>query len=517
VTQLSAVFRTLLVTIVGLVLQGAVSAQVRPPAPAPAAGTLYLSSERIPLATGGLVEAERGVIFVPVNRKAPGSAVISLEVYRFKARTPAAGVPPIFYLYGGPSFEGLEPLLARRGYYEQRLQPLHEAADLVIVSQRGIGPSKPTTLIELAPPSPLDAPRSPEQRAAAIRAASQREKQFWLDRGLDLAGFTVPQAAADIDDVRKALGYSKITIWGGSFGSHWGMAVLRFHPEIVERAILRGMEGPDHTYDMPSYVLHSLERLAKEADAAPALAGLIPPGGLIEGFKAVIAKTARQPVVVEVRDPATGTMAKVRFGPEDVRDLAEGYTAAASSRGGMRTWAADMIRLVRGDFTAAAEARLRARASERYRTASYYMLDCGSGVSPARRKQIENDPAVNVIGPAGFNYFAACPVWDIDLGDAFRTNFDTAIPTLIVQGDYDISTPLENAEELAPHFTRSRFIVVHGGSHPALDDAMDASPEFARAVLAFAQTGDMSRLPASVTLPPIDWVVPPPGSAPARP
>ena len=67
VTQLSAVFRTLLVTIVGLVLQGAVSAQVRPPAPAPAAGTLYLSSERIPLATGGLVEAERGVIFVPAS------------------------------------------------------------------------------------------------------------------------------------------------------------------------------------------------------------------------------------------------------------------------------------------------------------------------------------------------------------------------------------------------------------------------------------------------------------------
>ena len=86
-----------------------------------------------------------------------------------------------------------------------------------------------------------------------------------------------------------------------------------------------------------------------------------------------------------------------------------------------------------------------------------------------------------------------------------------------MQGDYDISTPLENAEELAPHFTRSRFIVVHGGSHPALDDAMDASPEFARAVLAFAQTGDMSRLPASVTLPPIDWVVPPLGSAPAGP
>lgn len=502
--------------LLALLVPLAAYAQGRSAAPAPAAGTLHLYPERIPLLDGGLADAERGVIFVPLTRTKPAGPVISLEVYRFKATNPAPGVPPIFYLYGGPSFEGLEPLLARRGYYERRLRPLRDAADLVIVSQRGIGPSKPTTLIEVAPPAPLDQPQAPEARAAAIRASAEREKQYWLDRGLDLRGFTILEAAADIDDVRKALGYDRLTLWGGSFGSHWGMAVMRFHPEIVERAILRGMEGPDHTYDVPSYVLHSLERLAAEADAAPALSGLIPPGGLLEGFKGVIARVAAQPVVVEVKDPATGLPVKVRFGPEDVRDLAEGYTAAASSRAGMRTWAADMIRLVRGDFAAAAEARVRARAAERFRTASYYMLDCGSGISPARRRQIQGDPAVEVIGPAGFNYFAACPVWDIDLGDAFRTNFDTQIPTVIVQGDYDISTPLENAQELAPHFKRSRFIVVHGGSHPALDDAMDASTDFARAILGFARSGDLSGLPATVTLPPVEWVVPAPGAS-ARP
>lgn len=482
--------------------------------PAPAPGTLFLSPERIPLAAGGLAEAERGVIYVPVNRRKPGSPVISLEVYRFKASTPAPGVPPIFYLYGGPSFEGLEPLLARKGYYEQRLHPLRETADLIIVSQRGIGPSKPTTLVQVAPPAPLDRAESLDARKAAIRTAAEREKQFWVDRGLDLEGFTILEAAADIDDVRKALGYDTITIWGGSFGSHWGMAVMRFHPQIVARAVLRGMEGPDHTYDMPSYVLHSLERLAREADAAPSLRGLIPPGGLVAGFKAVIAKTAVEPVVVEVKDPRTGARVTVRFGPDEVRDLAEGYTAAASSRAGMRTWAADMIRLVRGDFTGAADARVRAHAAERLRTASYYMLDCGSGISPGRRRQIEQDPAVDVLGPASVNYFAACPVWNIDLGDAFRANFDTSIPTVIVQGDYDISTPLENAEELVPHFTRSRFIVVHGGSHPAIDDAMDASPGFARALLAFARTGDMRDLPPAVNLPAIDWVVPAVAKAP---
>ena len=139
---------------------------------------------------------------------------------------------------------------------------MQDAADVVIVSQRGIGPSKPTTLIATPEPFPLDQAVTPEQRVARARENARREKAFWLAQGLDLEGFTIVDAAADIDDVRKALGYDRITVWGGSFGSHWGMAVMRFHPQIVARAILRGMEGPDHTYDMPSYVLNSLKRIA---------------------------------------------------------------------------------------------------------------------------------------------------------------------------------------------------------------------------------------------------------------
>ncbi|MBK5254538.1 MAG: alpha/beta hydrolase [Vicinamibacteria bacterium] len=477
-------------------------------APTPPAGSMFLYPERIPLEAGGLTSAERGVIFVPVNRNKPGSAVISLDVYRFKAVRPEPGAPPIFLLYGGPSFGGLEPLLSRRGYYEKRLQSLHQTADLVVVSQRGIGPSKPTTWIEIQPPFPLDRAVSDDERIEAVQKAARREKAFWIEQGLDLGGFTVLEAAADLDDVRKAFGYERIVLWGGSFGSHWAMATMRRFPQIVERAVLRGMEGPDHTYDMPSHVLNSIKRLAAEADAAPALEGLVPSGGMMAAFEKVIERVTSEPVVVSLKDPKTGAMQRVRFGPEDVRGMAFGYTATAQSRNGMRTWASDVLTLYRGDFTAAAEQRLRDRQTESFRTASFYMLDCGSGITPARSAQIAADPAVAIVGPLGFNYRAACPVWEIDLGDAFRQNFDTQIPTVIAQGDYDVSTPLENALELAPHFKRSRFVVVHGGSHPALDDAMDASPEFAQQILTFARTGDMSSLPSEVKLPPIQWVLP---------
>jgi pimeloyl-ACP methyl ester carboxylesterase len=481
----------------------------RIPAKAPAAGSMYLYPERIPLEGGALLTAERGVIFVPVNRTKPGSPVISLEVYRFGATRPDPGAPPIFLLFGGPSFGGLEPLLARRGYYESRLRALHETADLVVVSQRGIGPSKPTTLIQGPEPYPLDRAVTAAQQAEAIRTSVAREKAYWIGQGLDLHGFTVLEAAMDLNDVRKSLGYDKVVLWGGSFGSHWAMATMRLLPDIVARAVLRGMEGPDHTYDMPSYVLNSIKRLAAEADAAPALAGLIPEGGMMKAFETVLERVTAEPVFVAVKDPTTGSTQRVRVGPEDVQDMVTGYTASASSRPGMRTWASDILRLYRGDFSAAAEVRAKSRDTEGFRTASYFMLDCGSGITPARRDQLSKDPARAIVGPLGFNYDAACPVWDIDLGEQFRRNFETTIPTLIAQGDYDVSTPLENALELAPYFKNSRLVVVRGGSHPALDDAMDAAPDFARAVLHFARTGDMSALPKQVTLPPIRWEVPP--------
>jgi pimeloyl-ACP methyl ester carboxylesterase len=477
-------------------------------APTPTAGSMYLYPERIPLEAGGLMSAERGVIFVPLNRSKPGSQVISLDIYRFRAADPHPGAPPIFYLFGGPNFGGLEPLLARPGYYESRLRALHASADLVVVSQRGIGPSKPTTLIEGASSFPLDKAVTEDERAEAIRSAAVRQRKYWTDQGLDLRGFTVLEAAMDLNDVRKALGYDKVVLWGGSFGSHWAMATMRLLPDMVARVVLRGMEGPDHTYDMPSYVLNSVKRLAAEADAAPALTGLVPPGGMMKAFETVLERVSTAPVLVQVKDAKTGVTQTVRFGPEDVRGMVTGYTASAASRNGMRTWAADILRLYHGDFSAAAELRVRSRETESFRTASYFMLDCGSGISPGRRARLMKDPAAAIVGALGFNYRTACPVWDIDLGDDFRKNFETSIPTVIAQGDYDVSTPLENALELSPFFKNSRFVVVRGGSHPALDDAMDAAPEFAKAVLSFARTGDMSGLPKEVALPPIRWEVP---------
>lgn len=471
----------------------------RASAGSPAPGTIFLYPERIHLRNGELAMAERGMMFVPANRSKPNSEIIGIEVYRFRA-APSANprTPPIFMLHGGPSFQGLERNLENPGYYEQQIQPYLQAADYVVVGQRGIGSSKPTTVCARPDPVPLDA--SAERRAAAQREAAAKCRTFWSERGLDLSGFTVLEAADDVDDVRRALGYDQIQIWGGSFGSHWAMTLMRKYPQTVARALLRGLEGPDHTYDPPTGVLNAIARIAAAADTATALRGRIPEGGLLEAFKVVIGRVERQPVMVTITDSATGVSHTVRVDGDAVR--------AVAYAGNARSWPANVLALHAGDYTLAARTAIRSRLQPGYQVASYYMLDCGSGITPARSGAYLADTAIAVLGDINWSYRTNCTVWESDLGDEFRTYFETSIPTVFVHGDWDLSTPLENARELQPYFKNLKFMLVKGGSHGSLAEAMAASPAVRTAIVRYFATGDMSGIPNELALPSVNWVVP---------
>ena len=263
---------------------------------------MFFFPERIPLERGGFVNAERGMYFAPVNRSVSDSAVIGIEVYRFPASPNAEpGTPPVFFLHGGPSFQGLERALELPRTFEQRWLPLTNVSDVVVVGQRGIGSSKPTTTIDVTTPSTQSDQSNDEgEDAAQFQRVLAIERSFWEEAGLDLAGFTVLEAAEDVNEVRRALGYGKIIVWGGSFGSHWGMSLMRLHPEIVERAVLRGMEGPDHTYDNPGHLWNVYRRVAQEAEAAPELQGMVPNGGLIAAIEEILPNAAEQPFTVPV-------------------------------------------------------------------------------------------------------------------------------------------------------------------------------------------------------------------------
>lgn len=451
----------------------------------------------IALEGGSSATAFRGMLRVPIVRGDPTSKEIGVDVWQFKALEGVpAGRPPVFLLHGGPGWPGLEPADID---WADDVAPRIAYADLVIVGQRGIGTSEPDT--SCAAFSRDVDPDLPEaERAAAVRAQCAACRAHWEAQGYDLSGFNVIEAAADVDDVRRLLGYEKIALLGGSFGSHWSMAVMRFHPGAVARAVLHGMEGPDHTYDPPGGLLAALGRIAQAAQGAPELAGQLPEEGLVEALRAVIRAVDEDPFPFEVDG------VEVPIDGDGLRGLALGYTARVSSRDSVGGWPADVMRLYEGDFEPLARAMLaRRNDGDSLPTASFFCLDCGSGITRERLARYRSDPAVEVVGDPSWFYEAACPAWGVGLDDGFRTGFRSAIPTVIVHGTWDVSTPLENALELLPLFEHARFVPVEGGTHGALGEALRHDPAFRAALDAFLAEGTTDGLPAAIALPPIEW------------
>lgn len=472
------------------------------------AGALTLASHVTEVPGIGSYEWESGVLVVPQNRENPGGPVFELAFHRFPALAGAdPATPPIFHLNGGPGWPGLQRQPEQAEWLERNVLPRTRVADLVFVGQRGIGTSAPNTVCRGPRPPRADEPYDGEARLDSLVEAARACRERWEGEGVDLSGITVVEAARDVRDVAAALGYGRIQLFGGSFGSHWGMTVLRDHPDLVARAVLTGMEGPDHTYDMPGWILMALERMAADAEASGIFDGRLPEGGLLAGFRRTIERASEAPIRVPVLRRGGRDTLHVDLGPADIRGLWGGFSNPSGEGHRVRGWAADMIRIAEGDLADAADAVLRRRVgTSQLPTAAFFMLDCGSGISGVRLERLLSDPGAEVVGPLGAFYEAICPVWDADLGEDFRAGFVTDIPTVIVHGDWDLSTPLENALELRPSFRSHRFVLVKRGTHGALGEALAHSSEFRDGLTRFLATGDWSDVPETVTLSAVEWV-----------
>jgi hypothetical protein len=74
------------------------------------------------------------------------------------------------------------------------------------------------------------------------------------------------------------------------------MELMRKHPELVARAVLSGMEGPDHTWDHPGWYWNVYKRVTVDAESSESLAGMIPDGGLIAAVEGLVKQADENPI-----------------------------------------------------------------------------------------------------------------------------------------------------------------------------------------------------------------------------
>jgi pimeloyl-ACP methyl ester carboxylesterase len=100
-------------------------------------------------------------------------------------------------------------------------------------------------------------------------------------------------------------------------------------------------------------------------------------------------------------------------------------------------------------------------------SAMYFAMDCASGASAGRLAERREEARVSLVGDAlDFPFPEICDCWDHkDLGDSFRSEVRSDVPTLFISGTLDGQTPVRNAAEVRGGFPRGIQLVVEGASH----------------------------------------------------
>lgn len=463
-----SVAKCVLLSILFLLITAPVNAQSKP-------GTLKLKPYTFENDKGDKVESEFGTLLVPENRSNPQSNLIELAFVRFKSTAKNPGAP-IVYLAGGPGGSGI---FTAQGSRFPLFMALREIADVIAFDQRGTGHSKPNLGCLDRLSMPLDVAPSREAAIKELKANSRSCASYWRDvQRVDLTGYNTNESADDLEDLRKVLGANQISLWTISYGTHLAFAAMRRHPKSIQRAILAGTEGPDHTYKLPSNVQKHLEDLAAAIKADPEIGKDIP--DFLGLMKSVFDRLDTKPESVEIVDQRTKQKVTVivnKFVMQFI--VANNIGTTVSER-----FPALFYRASKGDFTNPAQVWLNQSRSG-IGSAMSYMMDCASGQTAARRERIEREAKGTLLENfSNFPFPDVCEEWKApDLGDAFRAPLRSEIPVLFISGTLDARTPVSNAEEYRTGFTNSTHMIIENAVHS--DPLFLSSPKIKDGMMEF--------------------------------
>lgn len=388
-----------------------------------------------------------GYLVVPENRRRPDSPMIRLHVAIFKSTSPAPAPDPVIHLGGGPGSpttdwaEYLFDVGIMDGFLRSR--------DYVLFDQRGTGNSVP----RLNCPERDDMAVTLLTRSFDLETASSMALDAYArcrDRlrgeGIDLSAYNSAASAADINDLRVALGYDQINLYGVSYGTRLALTTMRDYPTTIRSAILDSTYPPqvnlyttwarhaERAFDVlfdgcaadaacnAAYPdLRSVfYQLAAQLEASPA-----PVDAYNSGQGNTVTVLVDSDVLIDVLFSGLYRMDTIPSMPALIYETSRGSHNRLSRRLGLffdRGGSAGMTNSV--------------ECNEEVPFSTYEdMLADNIAVQPLVRDHFNNDIRV---------YFSMCDAWGAGRADPVENEpVASSIPTLLLTGEYDPITPPE--------------------------------------------------------------------------
>ena len=402
------------------------------------------------------IQGEVGYLTVPENRQNPKSRKIKLKFIRLKSLT-ANPKAPVVYLEGGGSACTWQ---AESPKDLSDWLPILQVSDLIFVDQRGTTDKK---LIHIwREEFPTNFFVSEADAAAHYQEMCKGALTYANEKGIDPAGYHIEAHAKDIHAVTKALNIEKYSIYGFSFGTHIGMAMMKLYPDYIENAVLIGADAPNQSFNFPSYLDSHVKKVAAMAAKDTTVTQTVPDLDVL--LENVMKKLADEPVAITVKNPLNGKKMAINVGTFGLSlilrlDIDDVYDIPVIPR--------LLYTIDQGDYSL-----LTWFVQKRIKFAFGVPINginqaLASGASAERWEQIEKQAKESQFGNVvNFPFYDAKAVWpennlSFDITEPLSTN----IRTLFVTGDLDCRTPIDQVNETSKGFSNYTHVIVENAGH----------------------------------------------------
>ncbi|MCG8349166.1 MAG: alpha/beta fold hydrolase [Chloroflexales bacterium] len=268
-----------------------------------------------------------GYLSVPESRQQPTEQRLQLAVMIVHATGANPATDPVVFLQGGPGAAAIE----LTGLLVQSYAPVLEQRDLIMIDQRGTGFSRP--VLPCPYPSFPSSQQTLAQRLGLIDTAQQADPiqdavalltqcyATLTQAGINVAAYNSAENAADLADLRQALGYERINLIGGSYGTRLALTIMRDHPDALRSVVLDSVYPLQENFQIATYASldQALQNLFDGCAADAACNAAYP--NLATVFDTLVERLNTTPAEVPITDPATDQVITVPFTGDDLTML----------------------------------------------------------------------------------------------------------------------------------------------------------------------------------------------------
>jgi pimeloyl-ACP methyl ester carboxylesterase len=400
----------------------------------------------------GPTDASCGNLQVYENRAAGTGRRISLNIVALPSFAGEPEADPLFFLAGGPGQAAAQMAAQVREIF----RPVLRHRDIILVDQRGTGKSHPlacrsesNTLQELTEPD---------------RDALGRLKKCLDGYDADVRFYTTTIAMDDLDDVRAYLGYDRINLYGGSYGTRAALVYVRQHGERVRSMVLDGVAPTDMRIPMFAArdAQRALDKLLTDCDADSACRSMHP--GLAGRVRTLLQRLTARPARVEVMHPRTGIRETVTL---EARVVAGVLFAALYSPLTSSLVPSLIARAEQDDFQNLLALAYAGESDDNMSVGMQLSVLCSEDAQRLTEEDVNRESSGTVFGLHLLRgQLKACEIWPRgDVDPSYFNPVRSLVPALVLSGDLDPVTPPDWGQSVTKYLTNSRHITVPATGH----------------------------------------------------